>query len=154
VTQATSRQAARNGTFVANVLIHTDEELLLLKRATDTPWPGLWDMPGGLVDPDEDPEQAAERECREETGISVRLGAALLDAVTPDLVHDRGMFRTVVYEARTPQRTTPVLSSEHVAALWVPFADVHALADSCTWYVPAVTQIWRLRQVTCAYERR
>lgn len=41
--------------------------LLLHRRAED----GLWGPPGGFVDPGETPAAAAEREAREETGLTV-----------------------------------------------------------------------------------
>jgi 8-oxo-dGTP diphosphatase len=33
----------------------------------------MWDVPGGFIDPDEVPESAVARECREELGLQVRV---------------------------------------------------------------------------------
>jgi len=38
-----------------------------------SPMPGFWEFPGGKCDPGESPEQAAVRECREESGLIVRV---------------------------------------------------------------------------------
>jgi ADP-ribose pyrophosphatase YjhB (NUDIX family)/ribosomal protein S18 acetylase RimI-like enzyme len=46
-------------------------EVLLIRRARD-PWKHCWDIPGGFLEPDEDPATAAERELREETGLDGR----------------------------------------------------------------------------------
>lgn len=46
--------------------------LLLIKRASE-PWKGHWDIPGGFCEPGEHPIWTAERETREETGLSVRV---------------------------------------------------------------------------------
>jgi 8-oxo-dGTP diphosphatase len=47
--------------------------LLLIQRGHE-PSRGLWSLPGGRVEAGESPEQAVEREVREETGLAVRAG--------------------------------------------------------------------------------
>ena len=61
----------------ACVLVDVDREVLLVRRAT-TPHQGKWVLPAGFVDAGEDPAAAGVRECREETGLIVRI-TALLD---------------------------------------------------------------------------
>jgi len=51
------------------VLVQTEHGVLLLKR----PYPPVWEMPGGEIDPGESPAVAAVRETAEETGLEVRL---------------------------------------------------------------------------------
>jgi 8-oxo-dGTP pyrophosphatase MutT (NUDIX family) len=53
----------------AAVAIFYNHERLLLVQDTET---GLWELPGGAVDPDELPSDAAVRECWEETGLLVQ----------------------------------------------------------------------------------
>ncbi|MDQ6991660.1 MAG: NUDIX hydrolase [Mariprofundaceae bacterium] len=45
------------------------QDMLLLKRKPDAHCAGLWSLPGGKVDGDEMPLQAAVRELKEETGL-------------------------------------------------------------------------------------
>jgi len=45
-------------------------KLLILKRGSTAPWmPNKWSLVGGSVDAGETPEEAAYRECVEETGL-------------------------------------------------------------------------------------
>lgn len=53
---------------------HRDRFLLVWHNAT-----GLWVVPGGHVDPDEAPHEAAAREVMEETGIQVQILGQRLD---------------------------------------------------------------------------
>ena len=46
-------------------------KFLLIKRAQDSTWPGLWEFPAGKIELGERPEDAARREVLEETGITV-----------------------------------------------------------------------------------
>lgn len=54
------------------LLVNQDGELLLqLREATARMDPGRWGLPGGHVEPGEDPAVAARRELQEETGLTV-----------------------------------------------------------------------------------
>ncbi len=55
----------------ACVLLKSDGTVLLAKRPEGRPLAGLWEFPGGKVDPGEVPEAALLRELEEELGISV-----------------------------------------------------------------------------------
>jgi 8-oxo-dGTP diphosphatase len=55
--------------LLAGCIIHRDDEILLLKRIAT----GWYELPGGKVEPDEKPEDAAVRELKEEIGCDVRI---------------------------------------------------------------------------------
>ena len=64
------------------VILNEKDELLVLKRPHFVKWaPNQWGLPGGKIEPDETPLQAAVREVREETTLEVedlRLGEPVL----------------------------------------------------------------------------
>ena len=55
----------------AVVLVDADGRVLLAQRPEGKSMAGLWEFPGGKVDPGETPEAALIRELREELGIDV-----------------------------------------------------------------------------------
>src|SRR3989338_9885765 len=59
---------------VASGILVVDGKVLLIKRGNyNFPDPNSWVLPSGKVEPLETPEEAARREFKEETGISVRV---------------------------------------------------------------------------------
>jgi 8-oxo-dGTP diphosphatase len=53
------------------VVIDYEERVLIGQRPEGVPLAGLWEFPGGKMEPGERPEAAAKRECFEETGLTV-----------------------------------------------------------------------------------
>jgi 8-oxo-dGTP diphosphatase len=56
---------------VAAALVDTDGRVLLAKRPPGKPLAGLWEFPGGKIEPGETPEAALVRELKEELDIDV-----------------------------------------------------------------------------------
>ena len=56
---------------VACALLDVDKRVLIAQRPEGKALAGLWEFPGGKVEPGERPEQTLIRELREEIGISV-----------------------------------------------------------------------------------
>lgn len=57
---------------VAVALVDTDGRVLLAQRPEGKQLAGLWEFPGGKVEPGERPEETLIRELREEIGIEVK----------------------------------------------------------------------------------
>jgi len=57
---------------VAVALVDSDDRVLIAQRPEGKQLAGLWEFPGGKVEPGERPEQALMRELAEELGIEVK----------------------------------------------------------------------------------
>jgi 8-oxo-dGTP diphosphatase len=81
----------------AAVLIEQDGRVLLVRRANE-PFRGMWTLPAGFINGGEDPAEAAERECLEETGLSVRV-SRVIDIISGK-EHPRGADFVIIYRGR------------------------------------------------------
>ncbi|MGW6401087.1 (deoxy)nucleoside triphosphate pyrophosphohydrolase [Streptomyces sp. NPDC055134] len=62
-------------TVVVAAALHDSGRLLAARRSAPPELAGRWELPGGKVEPGEDPERALVRELREELGIGAELVA-------------------------------------------------------------------------------
>ena len=67
------------------------DRILLVKRDT-VPFKGYWALPGGRMEPDETIEQTIIRECKEETGLDVKIVRVIDEYV------EKGVKDDVEYE--------------------------------------------------------
>lgn len=58
--------------MATGVLLH-EHKVLIQKRKADDVWPGLWEFPGGGVEPGEEPHEAVVREYMEEVGLGIEV---------------------------------------------------------------------------------
>lgn len=72
----------------ASAAIFRDGKVLLAQRGKP-PLTGIWSLPGGHIEPGEKALEAAQRELREETGITADL-KGLVDVADVILCHDDG----------------------------------------------------------------
>src|SRR5688572_30139720 len=59
-------------TVAAVALLDADHRILLTRRPPGKPLAGLWEFPGGKVEPGETPEAALVRELHEELRVDIR----------------------------------------------------------------------------------
>ena len=63
--------SVRKQVTVAAAVLHHEGRVLLTRRLSSAHLAGLWEFPGGKVEPGEAPAAAVVRECHEECGIAV-----------------------------------------------------------------------------------
>lgn len=112
----------------AAVLVEKDGRVLLVRRVNE-PYRGLWTLPAGFVDAEEDPARAAERECYEETNLTVRV-TRVLDVIA-GREHPRGADFVIVYAAEVESGTlTP--GDDADAVEWFARSELPPLAFKAT----------------------
>jgi 8-oxo-dGTP diphosphatase len=70
-------EASRKQVLVAAAVVLRAGRVLLSQRKQGSHLAGAWELPGGKVEPDEDPRDAVVRELREELGVEVLVGDIL-----------------------------------------------------------------------------
>lgn len=100
---------------VAGVIVDLRGRVLLARRTRGRDLAGLWEFPGGKVDPGETAEQALVRELHEELGIDAVVGDALI-AVPHRYPHKR--LRLDVRRIASYRGTPKGLDGQALA--WVP----------------------------------
>jgi 8-oxo-dGTP diphosphatase len=125
---------------VVGLTIRDDCLHALVVRRGDEPFRGLWALPGGFVDEEEELETAALRELHEETGVTPS-GVRLEQLKTYGAPHRDPRHRVVsgAWLAILPQGPAPTAGTDAADAAWQPVAKLdegplafdhaHILAD-------------------------
>lgn len=109
---------------VAAALVDRDGRLLVQQRPEGLSMAGLWEFPGGKLEPGETPEQALIRELGEELAIDVDHACLAPACFASDMLGDRHLL-LLLYVCRK-WRGTPV--AQHASALrWVRPVELHGL---------------------------
>ncbi len=100
-----------------------DGEFLVVRRSEKKTFPGHWAFPGGFVEKNETPEEAAERETREETTLEVDI----IDGGEP-FTRDGSYGEIKVYPFLAETTSKDVeLDWEHDDYRWVDIEEVKEL---------------------------
>ena len=114
----------RNPAPAAGVLIVEEGAVLLVKRRHE-PFKGLWSIPSGFIEYDEDVRATAVREAKEETGLAVEIDA--LHAVETCFDDPRGSTLLVLYRAHS-LGGTPAAGDDAEEVGFFPLDDLPPLA--------------------------
>ncbi|MFJ5927155.1 NUDIX hydrolase [Kitasatospora sp. NPDC092948] len=95
-----------------------DEGRVLLGRRADN---GRWSLVGGIIDPGEQPADAAVRECLEETGVTVRPELLVSVSVSPEIDYpngDRAQYLELTFRCRPVAGEARVNDDESLEVGW------------------------------------
>ena len=135
--------------WVNLVPITTDNELVCIRQYRHGTEEITLEIPGGMVDPGEEPIVAAARECLEETGFKAD-HLESLGAITPNPALFPNRLHTFVARDVVPVGEIQNTASEQTEVALVPMAEVpdllirgeidHALVAATLWRLLATTQ--------------
>ena len=100
----------------AGVMYVSGNSVLLLKRSDKGDQEGVWAFPGGKLEGDESPEQAAVRESAEETGFK----SVNLEQIDRS---DNGEVQFTTFLSNI-EKTNPILNDEHTGFQWADLASL------------------------------
>ncbi|GAA2171010.1 MULTISPECIES: (deoxy)nucleoside triphosphate pyrophosphohydrolase [Glycomyces] len=109
--------------IVVGAAIRDGRRVLAAARAYPPELAGLWEFPGGKVEPDETETEALVRECREELGVAISVG----DRVGGDLSTGNGRYLLRVYFAELLEGEPH--TKEHAELRWLAPDEL----DSVPW---------------------
>lgn len=97
---------------------------VLLVSRTEEPWRGLWALPGGFMNPAEEPHETARRKLTEKSGILIAYLEQLATYASPGR-DPRGWIPSIAYLALVEAAALP---EEENVARWFPVDDLPELA--------------------------
>lgn len=108
---------------VVGAVIQNDAgEVLCARRSPQMSQGGLWEFPGGKIEPGESPAESLRREIREELGCEIDVGEQVADVIHP---YPNLTVRLITYRARLAGGApTP---KEHAELRWLPVSALHRL---------------------------
>ena len=117
--------SSRTITVVAVALVDGDGRVLVQQRPAGRAMAGLWEFPGGKVEPGETPEAALVRELREELGIDVAAACLAPASFASEPLGEHHLLLLLYVCRKWRGRPAPLASS---ALRWLRPVALHALA--------------------------
>ena len=126
---------------VVGAVLTRGQMIFAVQRSSTMSLPGMWEFPGGKIEPDESPKEALLRELEEELLCSAEIGDHIQ---TTEHEYEFGVVILTTYYC-TLKGDEPRLT-EHSEIRWIHFTEL----DQLNWApadIPAVEQVMRDFQV-------
>ena len=108
---------------VVGAVVRDGDRVLMAQRPEGKAQTGLWEFPGGKVEPGETPEQALARECREELLLEIEAPRVITSVIHR---YPAMTIRLILVECRARPGSVPV-PQEGQAVGWYRAADMDSL---------------------------
>ncbi|HET8684084.1 MAG TPA: (deoxy)nucleoside triphosphate pyrophosphohydrolase [Micromonosporaceae bacterium] len=128
--------------MIVGAAIIADGCVLACARSEPAAMAGMWEFPGGKVEPGESEVEALVRECDEELGVLVEVG----DRVGGDILLGHGRAVLKVYVARLAGGGPPPHPHEHAELRWLR----EDALDSVAWLPADAPIVAALRPLLAA----
>ena len=122
---------------VGAVIANEQGEILCAQRSGTMAQPGLWEFPGGKIEPGESPAESLKREIREELRCEIEVGDLVADITYP---YPHLTVRLITYRARLVSGSPP--PAEHARLAWLPVTELGGL-DWAPADIPTVERLQR-----------
>lgn len=106
---------------VVCAILKRGETVMIARRPEGKQLGGLWEFPGGKVEPGETAEAALHRELREELGCAVCITRSLPAC---EHAYDWGLIRLIPFECELMPSSPEPHPHEHSALAWVTLAEL------------------------------
>ena len=118
---------------VSGIIVRNNNRVLMCQRSMDSALPGMWSIPGGHIEKDENPKSAAIREFFEETNINLSPEVLQFVGVIPVENNPDKPFHIYLYD--TDEELMPDLKgardgSEHTRCRYVRKGDIPTTTPS------------------------
>jgi 8-oxo-dGTP diphosphatase len=107
---------------VAAAIIEKDKRVFAARKKPGKPLAGLWELPGGKLEPGETAEECLARELAEEFGIVVRVGDYFAESR-----FDYGDKKVKLVAYLVKHLQGEFVPEDHDQMVWLPAEELHSL---------------------------
>ena len=107
---------------VVGAVIEKNEKILCAQRGHDKSLAGLWEFPGGKIEQNETPQQALEREIKEELLCEVSIKNKI---ITASYEYDFGIVELTTFFCELIEGEPKL--TEHESIKWLPISELSTL---------------------------